>query len=250
MAKRQIREHVLARLAPAVFDVLGEPLVEPGQGVLPRAAFLAGADLARGPAQPEALPEALVVLLGHAEQVGHHQHGERLGVGGDELAPAVAEELVKLLVGQSPHERLVVLQPLGGDQPHQQAPLPGVVGGVHGDHVLVHRQLVPVAIDDGADVVALQGDREGGERADDRVARREGLVVPVHIGGLVVPGHRHHPEVGQRQDRAFGAERLEVGVGVLDQRLVEEEVGRPPVAQALVSFMRCCAPAQQSCATA
>ena len=52
---------------------------------------------------------------------------------------AVAEEVVELLVGQAPDERLVVLQPLRGDQPHEQAPLPGVVGWVHGDHVLVHR---------------------------------------------------------------------------------------------------------------
>ena len=116
-------------------------------------------------------------------------------------------------------------------------PLAGVVGRVHRHHVLVHRQLVPVAIDDVTDVVALQGHREGGERADDRVARRERLVVPVDLGRLVVAGHRHHPEVGERQDRAFRAELLEVRVGILDQRLVEEEVGRLPVAQARVSFV-------------
>ena len=45
--QRQVGEHVLAGLAPPVLDVLGEPLVEPGQRVLPRAALLAGADLAR-----------------------------------------------------------------------------------------------------------------------------------------------------------------------------------------------------------
>ena len=44
----QVGEHVLAGLAPPVLDVLGEPLVEPGQGVLARAALLAGADLAGG----------------------------------------------------------------------------------------------------------------------------------------------------------------------------------------------------------
>ncbi len=153
--QRQVGEHVLARLAPPVLDVLGEPLVEPGQRVLARAPLLAGADLADGAAQAEAVSEALVVLLGHPEQVGDHQHGEGLGVGADELAPAVADELVELLVGEAPDELLVVLQPLRGDQPHQQGPLAGVVGRVHRHHVLVHRQLVPVAIDDVADVVAL-----------------------------------------------------------------------------------------------
>ena len=31
------------------------------------------------------------------------------------------------------------------DQPHEQRPLPGVIGRVHRDHVLVHRELVAVA---------------------------------------------------------------------------------------------------------
>ena len=48
--------------------------------------MLLGAQLARAAQEAEALAEPLVVGLGHAEQVGHHQHGERLGVGGDELA--------------------------------------------------------------------------------------------------------------------------------------------------------------------
>ena len=61
------------------------------------------------PRQPEALAEPLVVLLGHAEQVGDDEHGERLGVGADELAVTVGDELVELLVGEAPHERLVVL---------------------------------------------------------------------------------------------------------------------------------------------
>ena len=66
-------------------------------GFSPRAALLAGADLAGVPAQAEALAEPLVVLLGHAEHVGDHEHGERLRVGADELAAAVGDELVELL---------------------------------------------------------------------------------------------------------------------------------------------------------
>ena len=82
---------------------------------------------------------------GHAEQVGDHEHGERLGVRADELAPAVGDELVELLVGEAPHELLVLLEPLRRDQPHQQRALPRVLRRVHRDHVLVHRELVAVA---------------------------------------------------------------------------------------------------------
>ena len=125
--QRQVGEHVLARFAPAVLDVGGEPLVEPGERVLPDVALLAGADRTEVPLQPEALAEPLVVLLRHAEQVGDDEHGEGLGVGADELAAAVGEELVELLVGEAPHELLVVLQALRRDQPHEQRPLAGVL---------------------------------------------------------------------------------------------------------------------------
>ena len=123
----QIGHDVLAGLAPPVLDVGREPVVEPGQRVLDRDALLAGPDLADGAGQAEPVAEPLMVLLGDAEQIGDGEHGERLGVGGDELAAAVGQEGVELLVGQPPHERLVVLEALRGDQPHQQAPFPGVV---------------------------------------------------------------------------------------------------------------------------
>ena len=127
--QRQLGEHVLAGLAPAVLDVLGELLVEPRQRVLAHAALGRVADLADGLAQAEALAEALVVLLGHAEHVGDHEHGEGLRVGADELAAPVGDELVELLVGEAPHERLVVLEPPGGEQPHEDGPLRVWSGG-------------------------------------------------------------------------------------------------------------------------
>ena len=97
-----------------------------------------------------------MVLFRHAEQVGDHEHGERLRVRVDELAAAVGDELVELLIGEAPHEVLVVLEPLRRDEPHQERAFLRVRGRVHRDHVLVHRQLVAVAVDDGADVVALE----------------------------------------------------------------------------------------------
>ena len=83
-------------------------------------ACAAGADLARVAAQAEELAEALVILFGHAEQVGDHEHGERLCVRADELAPAVGGELAELPVGEAPHELLVVLEALRRDEPHQE----------------------------------------------------------------------------------------------------------------------------------
>ena len=104
----QVGEHVLSRLTPAVLDVLGKPFVEPCQWVLPGVTALAGTHLADGAAQSETFTEALVVLLGHTEEICDHQHGERLSVRIDELASTVPDELVQLLIGESPDERLVV----------------------------------------------------------------------------------------------------------------------------------------------
>ena len=169
--EREIGEHVVARRAPAVLDVLGEPVVEPAERVEPDVAFRAGTDLTRCPEEAETLAEPTVVGLGHAEQVGDDQHREGLRVRADELAVAVGDELVELLIREAPHERLVLLQPLRRDEPHEQRPLPGVVGRVHRHHVLVHRELVAVAVDDRADVVALERDRERDEGTDHRIAR-------------------------------------------------------------------------------
>ena len=115
---------------------------------------------------------------------------------------------------------------LGVMQPHQQRALARVVGRIHRDHVLGHGELVTVLVDDRAHVVALERDREGRERPDDGVARRERVRVAVDLAGLVVPGHRDDAEVRQREHGALGPQRLEVGVGILDQRLVGEEVDR------------------------
>ena len=122
--EREVGEHVVARLAPAVLDVLRRT----GRRATPSALWsmspCSPAPTSPGvAAQAEALAEPLVVVFGHAEQVGDHEHGERLRVRADELAAAVGDELVELLVGEAPHELLVVLEPLRRDQPHQQRAL-------------------------------------------------------------------------------------------------------------------------------
>jgi hypothetical protein len=95
----QVGEDVLARLSAPILDVPAEPVVEPRQGVEIPLGEVLGPDLPRRRAQPEPFSEALVVGLGHAEKVGHHQHGEGLGIGADELAAPFPHELVEQLVG-------------------------------------------------------------------------------------------------------------------------------------------------------
>ena len=198
--------------------------------------LVTGPGLTRRHAQAESIAEPLMVFVGHPEEVRHDEHGEGLRIGADELAAAAGgDELVELLVGESPHELLVVLEPFRGDQTHQQRPLAGVRRWVHGHHVLVHRQLVSVAIDDLADIVARERHRESCERPNHRVARREVVGVAVDVAGLVVAGHSDHTEVGERQHRALVAQVLQVRVRVVVEGLVAEVVDRLPVAHALSS---------------
>ncbi len=213
----EVGQHVLARLAPPVLDVPREPGVAPRERVEVGVALRAGTDLAGCATEAEALSEPLVVGLGDAEQIGDDQHREGLRVPADELAPAAGEELVELLLGEAPHERLVVLEPLRRDEPHEQRPLLGVHRWVHRHHVLVHRELVAVAVDDVAHVVALERYRERDERTDHRVARRERVDVAVDLRRLLVAGHRHHAEMRQVHHRAGRAQLLEVGIRVLDE---------------------------------
>ncbi len=138
--KGQVGEHVVARIAAPVLDVAGEPVVEPRQGIEVPLCEGLGPDFAWCVVQAEPLTEALMVGFGHTEEIGYHQHGERLRVGADELTRAIAHELVEELVRQAVHELLVLLEPPRSDQPHEQCPLAGVGRGIHGDHVLVHRE--------------------------------------------------------------------------------------------------------------
>ena len=147
LRERQVGEDVAPRLAAAFLDVRGEVVVEPPEGVHRHPALIV-TELARIGAEAEAGTEPLVLRFGNAEEVGDHEHRERLGVRADELAGAPGDQLVELTIGEAPHELLVLLQSLRRDQAHEQRPLARVLRRVHGDHVLVHRELIPVALDD------------------------------------------------------------------------------------------------------
>ena len=108
----QRREHVVARLAPAVLDVAAEAVVEPLQrAVRHRCPSCCRRRCCRG-RRANAVAELVVLVLRDTQEVGDDEQGERVGVVADELALAARDELVDLAVGEPPHELLVLLQPL------------------------------------------------------------------------------------------------------------------------------------------
>ena len=209
---REPGEHVVARIGPPVLDVGRELLVEVLEWcVLERLALRASEASLHSPVPAEdVLAEAVAVVLGHAEQVGDDQQREGLRVLGDELALALGEELVDRLIGELPHELLVLLEPLGRDEPHEERAVRGVLGRVERGELVAERELVAVLLDELGDVVALDRDREPGERSGDGGARRPDGLVVVDGDGLLVA--RDHPDVVVRlvRRRAVRADGLVV----------------------------------------
>ena len=142
----------------------------------------------------------------------------------DELAATVGQERIEHAVGQLPHERLVLLEPLRRDQPHQQRAVVGVGWGVEGDDLVAHRDGVAMRCDQPTDIVALERRRKSGERPSHRQARRIRGRVAEDGQCLVVARHHHDVVMGLAQDRAVAAQGGEVRVRVRDQLVVPEEI--------------------------
>jgi hypothetical protein len=208
----------LAATRATVLDVVGELLVEELQRV-ERQGVVAGApDGMVGAGVPlEHLREQLVIRLRNSEQVGDHQHGERVGEPADELAASAPVELVDLAVGEAPHELLVLAEALGRDQPHQEGAVIGVPGRIERDDLISHRELVTVLLDQPAHIVALEGNRESGKRSGHRIARRERRRVVVDRDGFVIARDHEHVMVRFTSHGALLAEVIEVGVRIGDK---------------------------------
>ena len=151
--EREVGEHVVAGLAPAVLDVLREPVVEPAERVELHAALLARRRSHRDcRLRPKNLAETVVILLRHAEQVGDHEHRERLRVRADELAAGPSARNSSSCRSARRHmNSSLSFSRFGVISRMRSARSCVCVGRVHRDHVLVHRELVAVAIDDLAD---------------------------------------------------------------------------------------------------
>ena len=144
--RRDAAHHVGAsrRARAAFLDVLRELPVEELQRLVLHRLAAADAHRVRG----QLFSQQRVVGLRHAEQVGNDEQRERLGELADELARSVGEDLVDLAVGQPPHEVLVLLQPLGSDQAHEQPAVRGVQRRIERRQLVAERQLVAVRVDD------------------------------------------------------------------------------------------------------
>ena len=127
-------------LRAAVLDVARELLVEEAERLVLQS-------LRRAPCD-EVLAERVAVVVGHAEEVGDHHQRERDRVVVQELALARVDELVDRLVGERPHERLVLLEALRRDEPHEQPAVRGVLRRVERGELVAERQLVAVLLDD------------------------------------------------------------------------------------------------------
>jgi len=106
------------------------------------------------------IAEHRMVGLGHSEQVRDDQQRERLPIGRDELALPVFNKLVDQLIGEVPHELLVLLQPFRREQPVEQRAVCGVPRRIKGDEVFVHRELITMGLDELGDVVNIHLERQ------------------------------------------------------------------------------------------
>ena len=189
-----------------------------------RQRFIAGATDAATRVPVDVLDELIAVFPRHTQQVGDHQQREGSREPLDEITPARGQELVEHLIGEQPHGVLVLLEALWGDQPHQQCAVIGVGRRVQCRQLVAERQLVAVLLDQLRDVVTIDGDREAGERTRHRNARGEGVGVVQHRAGLVPAGHHRDSVMAFPRDGALLPQGLVVGVRVLDQPGVPEEI--------------------------
>ena len=88
------------------------------------------------------------------------------------------------------------------------------------------------------DVVALEWDREAGERSGHRVARRERRRVVVDRDRFLVSGHHDDVLMRLAVHRALPAQVLEVRIGIGDQLGVTEEVDRLEVGHGCLRHRR------------
>lgn len=145
LCQRKLGEDVVARIAPPFFDVLDEPLLFHAHEA---------ATVAVKPAGYRGMAESLPVSVGYVQQVGDRVEREREIVVNDDLALALRDEAVELLVGKAPQEVLVVLELLRREQPAQQRAMRGVLRRIKGDEVIAERHPLAVPLDQIRDVIA------------------------------------------------------------------------------------------------
>ena len=175
----------------------------------------------------EFLPELYSVLGWHAQQIGDDEHGERLGVGVHELALATGNEAVDLLIGQLPHEVLIFLEALWGDQSHQQRPVGGVLRRIQGRELIAEWRFVAVGFNQLGNVlvfVSLQGNGAARKRSSGRHAGGKAIGIVVDLEGFVVA--RYHDDALMRltQYRRLLSQVIKIGVRIVHEPVAAEEI--------------------------
>lgn len=99
-----------------------------------------------------------------------------------------------------------------------------VLGEVHRDERAIGVHLLAELIDLRADVIALRRERQFGNRTANCIHGRERLVVVQDRKCFLVSRDRDDIAMRQPHNRAARAQRIEIGIGVIDQRRVGEEV--------------------------
>ncbi len=213
-------------LASSLGEVAAEAFVEVVQRIDPDRLVVEGSDAGTGPCvRAQRLTELVAVLLRDAEQICDGQRRKGFGVLSEKLAATVADEFVELLVREGPQILLVLLQAFGSEEPAEQGAGLRVVGRIHRDDVLEDRELVTVRFDLCGDVVTFGGDeRQGRERAADRVDRRERVGVLEGLHDLLVAGDDHHAVVRFAEDRVPVPQVIEVPERILRDLSVGEVV--------------------------
>ena len=153
-------QHVVLRVGAALLDAGDEVLVEPLEGAVVVRLQLEVSEHGAG-RRGEQLEQHRVVLGGHAEEVGDGEDRVALAEVPDELALALGEDLVEEPVAGVLEELLVLLEPLGRDETHQDRAVVGVHGRVERDDLVVVREVA-------------RGAAPGSRRCRRRRARRAG----------------------------------------------------------------------------
>ncbi len=151
-------------------DVATEEVVEVLQRVAADGCLVEGPDPGIGRvAGTEVVAQLRAILLGYAQEIGDGQCREGSAVLAEELAMAVADELVELSIGERPDVVLVLLEAPRRQQAAEKRPCLLVLWRIHDHHVLEDGELVAVFFDEVADVVAVGCERQGREGPTDGV---------------------------------------------------------------------------------